>query len=240
MTYLSTEIDQLDWIDIRHRLTSEGYAVLPGLLLPAARQGLVRMMDPPCLLHRVTLESIGLGCGDIFQYNSSLPETLLQWKSALYRHLVPVANQWCATIDEGHRYPAELETFLRLCRRAGQMQSASNLTRLSEGDYLALHQRAQETHVFPFQVVAQLNGSDEDFTGGEFVLVEQRPRMQTRPFVLPLESGDACIICAAHRPITGRNGVHRVNMKHAISRIRSGVRIGLETTFHLVTDRALS
>ncbi|WP_408164310.1 2OG-Fe(II) oxygenase [Caballeronia jiangsuensis] len=135
-------------------------------------------------------------------------------------------------MDVEYRYPAELEEFLRLNRTAGQVQQLSHLNRLGAGDYLALHQSSEGDHVFPLQVVALLSEPGKDFHGGEFVLTEQRPRMQSRPMVLPLGLGDMAIISTAHKPFRGTKGFYRVNLKHAISRVHRGERVGVALSFH--------
>ena len=131
-----------------------------------------------------------------------------------------------------HRYPAELEDFLRRNQKAGQTRAQSHMSRLGVEDHVSLHQRNDGEQVFPMQIVAVLSEPGAEFQGGEFVMTEQRPRMQSRPSVLPLKLGDAAIIATAERPFKGTKGYYRVNLKHAISRVRKGERIGLELSFH--------
>jgi len=131
-----------------------------------------------------------------------------------------------------HRYPAELEDFLRHNQKAGQTRAQSHLSRLGLEDHVSLHQRNDGEQVFPMQIVAVLSEPGTDFRGGEFVMTEQRPRMQSRPMVLPLKLGDAAIITVAERPFKVTKGYYRVNLKHAIGRVRKGERIGLELSFH--------
>ncbi len=154
------------------------------------------------------------------------------WRSAFYRHLASIANRWHEVLSVEYRYPAKLDDFLKRNRRAGQVRPQSHLNWLGAEDYLALHQRGGGEHVFPLQVVALLSEPGGDFEGAEFVMTEQRPRMQSRPMVLPLKRADAAIICTAERPFKGSRGYYRVNLKHAVSRVRSGERVGLELSFH--------
>lgn len=227
MTSLTTQIDQLDWEQIGTQLDLEGYVLLPGLLTP-----LLTLPDDFDSLRCVSLASADLGRGEIRYFRENLPEPLSAMREALYPHLARVANHWNDTLDVAYRYPDALQSFLKRNRHAGQLQGISHLNRLGDGDYLALHQRADNEVVFPLQLIGLFSSPNQDFTGGEFVMTEQRPRMQSRPMVLPLAQGDAALICTAQRPFKGSKGYYRVNLKHAISRVRSGQRIGLELSFH--------
>lgn len=222
-----TMIETLDWSAIADQLDSEGQAVLPGLLATAT--SLAQDMGR---LRRVSLASSDLGRGDLYYYGVDLPQPLATLRESLYPHLAAIANRWNETLGVEYRYPATLAAFLQRQREAGQTRPLSHLNRLGESDYLALHQRADGEHVFPLQLVGLLSAPGQDFTGGEFVMTEQRPRMQSRPMVLPLRQGDAALISTAQRPFKGSKGYYRVNLKHAISRVRSGERIGLELSFH--------
>jgi hypothetical protein len=224
-----TTIDHLKWTDIAHQLDIEGYAVLPGFM---ALEQAHKLTQQPETLRHVSLASADLGRGDLFFFGAQLPTPMQNWRTAFYRHLAPIANRWNETLNVAYRYPGEHDEFLRRNREAGQSRPLSHLSRLNEADYLALHQRDEGEHLFPLQVVALLSKPGEDFRGGEFVMTEQRPRMQSRPMVLPLQAGDAAIISTAQRPFKGAKGFYRVNLKHAVSRVRSGTRFGLELSFH--------
>ncbi|TDV27305.1 hypothetical protein C7405_11771 [Paraburkholderia caballeronis] len=232
MTSSTTAIDRLDWADLGEQLDREGYALLPRLLLPEHARQAGREAGMSNALRRVTLAVDDAGRGELFYFGDDLPAPWRAWRIAFYRHLAVIANRWSESLDADRRYPAELDAFVRLNRQAGQTQPQSHLNRLLDGDYLALHQRADGEQVFPFQVVALLTEPGRDFHGGEFVMTEQRPRMQSRPIVLPLTLGDAAIISTAQRPVKGSAGYYRVNLKHAISRVRGGERIGVELSFH--------
>lgn len=232
MASISTRVNNLNWTDISRQLDVEGYAVLPGLLTPAQIRTLTHRIDGPPNLRHVSLAAHDLGHGDLYMFGNDLPEPLAAWRTAFYARLARIADRWNETLAIGYRYPIALEDFLRHNRQAGQVRALSHLNRLDVSGYLALHRQNTGEHVFPLQLVALLSAPDEDFTGGEFVMTEQRPRMQSRPMVLPLRQGDAAIISTAQRPFKGGKGYYRVNLKHAISRVRSGQRIGLELSFH--------
>ncbi len=232
MTSPNTKIDRLDWAGISAQLDIEGYAVLPGLLDASTAHDLARQTETMSAAHRVPLASADLGHGELFYFDASLPTPLEIWRTVFYRHLAVIANQWAEILGVDGSYPAELGDFRRRNQKAGQVQAQSHLNRLGVEDYVALHQRSAGEQVFPLQVVALLSEPGKDFHGGEFVMTEQRPRMQSRPMVLPLKLGDAAIISTSERPFKGTRGHYRVNLKHAISRVRQGERIGMELTFH--------
>ena len=223
---MTAPIDRLDWRDIAAQLDDEGFALLPGLLGPDAARQLARDVEAlPC----VPLTE--LGRGELFPFGDTLPAPWTTWRPALYRHLSVIANRWNERLDLAHRYPADWSEFVQWNRHAGQSRPQSHLNRLRAEDYLALHRCDEGEHVFPLQIVALLGEPGRDFEGGEFVMTEQRPRMQSRPMVLPLALGDAAIITTAARPARGGAGDYRVQLRHAISRVRAGQRVGLELSF---------
>ncbi len=231
MTASVTAIDRLDWAGIARQLDIEGHAMLPGLMPPGRCRELASAIDRPGSLRHVSLAESNLGRGDLFCFGEQLPEPLPAWRAAFYRYLAPIADRWNEVLDVPCRYPARLDDFLRRNREAGQAGPLSHLIRLDEAQHLAFHQHEGE-HVFPLVVVVLLTEPGRDFEGGEFVMTEQRPRMQSRPMVLPLRSGDVAIIGTAQRPLEGRKGYYRARLRHAISRVRRGTRIGLELSFH--------
>lgn len=232
MTEISMSGNAPDWTEAGAQLDSDGYALLPGVLAPYEARELARRITADGIARRVSLESLELGRGEIGRFDARLPESLASWRAALYRHLAPIANRWNEMLGVPYRYPPELGAFLQRNSEAGQDKALCHLNRLGVDDYLALHQSRDGEHVFPMQVVVLLSAPGEDFMGGEFVLTEQRPRMQSRPMVLPLALGDAAIISTAQRPFSGTKGYYRVNLKHAISRVRDGERLGVELSFH--------
>nr|WP_242702663.1 2OG-Fe(II) oxygenase [Achromobacter sp. SD115] len=221
----------MDWEALRAQLDADGYALLPGLLDASSARGLAHSVSAGDS-RRVTLESAELGRGELFYFDKAMPAPLQNWRSGFYRRLAPIANRWQEILGVAHRYPDELDEYLRHNRDAGQMRAQSCLVRLGVEDHVSLHQRIEGSQVFPLQIIALLSEPGADFQGGEFVLTEQRPRMQSRPTVLPLKLGDVAIIATAERPFKGAKGYYRVNLKHAISRVRMGERNGLELSFH--------
>jgi len=231
MTSLDAPLDRLNWTDIGLQLDAEGHVVLPGLLGVDVARDLAQQATAAGA-RRVALESDDLGRGELFYLGAGMPAPLELWRTALYRRLVAIANRWNETLGVALRYPAELGDFLRRNREAGQTRAQSHLSRLGGEGHVSLHQRNDGEQVFPMQIVAVLSEPGVDFHGGEFVMTEQRPRMQSRPAVLPLKLGDVAVIATAERPVKGSQGYYRVNLKHAISRVRKGERIGLELLFH--------
>lgn len=225
-------IDQLDWPGITAQLDIEGYALLPGLLAPEQARDLACHTDTLKTLRRTSLASSDLGRGELFYFDSGLPAPWSAWRATFYWYLSPVANRWNETLGSGYRYPPELEEFLERNRQAGQTESQSHLNRLRVDDYLALHQRHDGEHVFPLQIVGLLTEPGSNFHGGEFVMTEQRPRMQTRPMVLPLRKGDAAIFAVNSRPMKGVRGDYQVKLNHGVSKLHSGKRHTLGVIFH--------
>ena len=232
MTSDHSIIECLDWADIARQLDSEGYAVLPGLLAADTARELALEVETRESIHHVPSAPVDPGGSELYYFGASLPAPLDNWRMTFYRHLTVMANRWNEILGVSDRYPQEFDEFVRRNQQAGQTQGQSHLSRLGPQGYASLQQRNDDEQVFPLQIVALLSEPGEDFQGGEFVMTEQRPRMQSRPMVLPLKLGDVAIISTAERPVKGANGYYRVNLKHAISRVREGERIGLELTFH--------
>lgn len=222
-------IDTLDWNRIEHDLDDQGNAMLPRFLDSAQCRSLAALVDQPAVSGCITLDATDSGRGELFLLAPPLPEPLAELRSALYPRLAPIANRWNELLNSDKRYPAELKDFQQ---HATQPRPLSTIGRLRKADYQELRRNADGDCMFPLQLVVLLSESGRDFTGGEFVMIEQRPRVQSRPMVLPLRQGDAAIIPIAHRPCKGNNGHYRVNLKHAISRVRSGERVGIELLFH--------
>jgi hypothetical protein len=232
MTSPDTLIDRLDWAGIGAQLDAEGCCLLPGLLGAEAARRLARRMPVAADGEGASRRGADPGNAEVFYFDSALPAPLDAWRTAFYGHLAAIANRWNDTLGMDDRYPATLGDFLRRNRKAGQTRGQSYLSRLGVEDHVPLHQRNAGEEVFPLQLVALLSEPGTDFQGGEFVMTEQRPRMQSRPMVLPLGLGDAALIATAQRPFKGSKGHYRVNLKHAIGRVRQGERIGLELSFH--------
>jgi hypothetical protein len=161
-----------------------------------------------------------------------LPRLVADLRSAFYPHLAPIANRWNEALHSDVRFPESHAAFLARCRQAGQSRPTPLLLQYAAGDYNCLHQDLYGEHVFPLQVTILLSQPEQDFEGGEFVLTEQRPRMQSRAEVVPLQRGDAVIFAVHHRPVQGTRGNYRVNLRHGVSRVHSGHRHTLGVIFH--------
>jgi hypothetical protein len=174
----------------------------------------------------------GFGQGEYKYFSYPLPQTIAALRSAFYPHLAVLANRWNEKLGVATRYPAAHAQFLARCHEAGQRRPTPLLLQYGADDYNCLHQDLYGDCVFPLQLAILLSQPAEDFTGGEFVITEQRPRMQSRAQVVPLRQGDAVIFAVHHRPMPGTRGVYRVNLRHGVSRIRSGQRHTLGVIFH--------
>jgi hypothetical protein len=174
----------------------------------------------------------GFGQGEYQYFGYPLPEIVSGLRSAFYPQLAPIANRWNGQMRIDSVYPATHAEFLSRCREAGQDRPTPLLLQYQAGDYNCLHQDIYGEHVFPLQVAILLSQPGTDFGGGEFVMTEQRPRMQSRPEVVPLQQGDAVIFAVSHRPVQGTRGIYRVNLRHGVSRVRSGKRHTLGVIFH--------
>ena len=227
---ITDSIDRLDWATIAIQLDREGYALLPGLLTAEQTDSLLRQAAD-MELHREIITG-GHGRGERFFLPEPLSGSLDVMRTHFYTHLVRIANHWNELLQMPDRYPRDLAQYLDCNRDCGQVHALSHLNRLGQADNLTLEQYTDGKQIFPMQIVALLSRPDMDFGGGEFVMTEQRPRMQSRPMVLPLRQGDAAIIATAQRPFKGSKGYYRVQMRHAVSRVRRGERIGLELFFH--------
>jgi hypothetical protein len=181
---------------------------------------------------RIVMGRHGFGRGEYKYFAYPLPPGIAALRAGLYPRLAGIANRWNAAMGIAVRYPEALDEFLARCHAAGQTRPTPLLLRYGPGDYNCLHQDLYGEHVFPLQVAILLSDPGRDFTGGEFVLTEQRPRMQSRAEVVPLAQGEGVIFPVHHRPVQGTRGVYRVNMRHGVSRIRSGRRHTLGIIFH--------
>ena len=223
----------LDWQAIEDDLNRHGCAVVPGLLDPGACLVLAAQYEQPQRFRsRVVMARHGYGRGEYQYFAYPLPEPVAALRRALYMPLAAIANRWQAALGLEARFPPEHDAFLARCHAAGQTRPTPLLLRYGEGDYNCLHQDLYGEHVFPLQLAVLLSRPQFDFTGGEFVLTEQRPRMQSRVEVVPLLQGDAVIFAVAQRPVNGVRGSCRVSMRHGVSRLRSGVRHTLGVIFH--------
>jgi hypothetical protein len=178
------------------------------------------------------MASHGFGSGEYKYFAYPLPEVVARLRTALYARLAPIADEWNEALGVATRFPAAHADYLARCHGAGQRRPTPLVLRYEAGDYNCLHQDLYGEHVFPLQVAVLLSEPEREFTGGEFVLTEQRPRMQSRAEVVPLRKGDAVAFAVAHRPVRGKRGAYRVTMRHGVSRLRSGKRYTLGIIFH--------
>lgn len=226
-------VDSLNWSAITDNLNAFGNAVLPGLLTPTECQSLSSMYSvPDHFRSRVIMGRHGFGRGEYRYFNYPLPSIIEGLRTALYAKLAPIANAWNEAMGIDVRYPEVHAEFLGRCHAAGQARPTPLLLQYGQGDYNCLHQDLYGEHVFPIQIAALLAQPGVDFTGGEFVMTEQRPRMQSRPEIVPLKQGDAVAFAVNLRPVQGTRGIYRVKMKHGVSRLRSGQRHTLGIIFH--------
>jgi hypothetical protein len=230
---LGPRVAALDWAGIAAELDAHGSAVVASLLAPAQCAALADLYpaDAP-FRSRVVMARHGFGQGEYKYFAYPLPAVLAVLRASLYPPLSRVANRWNEAMGMAVRYPDDHAAFLRRCHRAGQTRPTPLLLHYGEGDYNCLHQDLYGEHVFPLQVTVLLSGPGRDFTGGEFVLVEQRPRRQSRAEVVPLRQGDGVIFPVSHRPVRGTRGPYRVTMRHGVSRVRSGYRRTAGIIFH--------
>jgi len=226
-------VSSLDWQRISQELDSQGSIVLERLISVDRCQALAAMYPQDELFRsRVVMGRHGFGRGEYKYFHYPLPDIIAELRTELYSRLVPVANRWNAAMGSEIRYPEKHAQFLERCHAAGQVRPTPLLLQYGEGDYNCLHQDLYGEHVFPIQVAILLSEPSRDFTGGEFVLTEQRPRMQSRPEVVPLRQGDAVAFAVHHRPVRGTRGFYRVNLRHGVSRLRAGRRHTLGIIFH--------
>ena len=214
-------------------LGEQGSAVLEGVLAPDECRAIAALYeDGGRFRSRVVMARHGFGKGEYKYFAYPLPELISGFRTALYPRLAPIANDWNERMGIEQRYPAGHAAFLELCHQAGQLRPTPLLLQYGPGDYNCLHQDLYGELAFPLQVAILLSEPGRDFTGGEFVLTEQRPRMQSRPEVVPLRQGDGVAFAVHHRPVKGTRGTYRVNMRHGVSRLRSGQRHTLGVIFH--------
>ena len=225
--------DGVDWHAVEDALNDVGSAVLPSLLDNDACDALTALYPQDRLYRsRVVMERHGFGRGEYQYFAYPLPDLIAQLRTSLYPPLATIANRWNQAMDIDVRYPAKHADFLRRCHEAGQLRPTPLILQYGPGDYNCLHQDLYGEHVFPLQVAILLSEPGVDFSGGEFVMTEQRPRMQSRPEVVPLRKGDAVVFAVHHRPVQGTRGTYRVNLRHGVSRLRSGQRHTVGINFH--------
>jgi len=219
--------------ELAESLDSQGFALLKGVLSRQECRALAACYEEDRLFRsRVIMQRHNYGRGEYRYFTYPLPARVAQLRGELYTQLAPIANRWNETLKMSVRYPESHAEFLKRCHEAGQVKPTPLVLRYEAGDYNCLHQDLYGEHVFPLQAVFLLSQPAADFTGGEFVLTEQRPRMQSRVQVVPLEQGDGAIFAVNYRPVSGSRGFYRVNMRHGVSRLHSGHRFTLGVILH--------
>ena len=230
---IAARVDAIDWTQATTELDAQGCAVLKGLLSREECQALAALYpDDKHFRSRIVMGRHGFGRGEYKYFAYPLPQQIAELRPALYARLRDTANRWNEAMGIDIRYPTAHAAFLKRCHDAGQARPTPLLLQYEAGDFNCLHQDLYGEHVFPLQVAILLSEPGRDFSGGEFVLTEQRPRMQSRAEVVPLAQGDAVAFAVHHRPVQGTRGTYRVNLRHGVSRIRSGQRHTVGVIFH--------
>ena len=230
---VESRVEAIDWARVGTDLDAHGWAMLQGILSAKECSAIAGLYeDDSRFRSRIVMARHGFGRGEYKYFSYPLPEIIAGLRTSIYPRLAPIADRWNEAMGVDVRYPAEHAKFLARCHRAGQTRPTPLLLQYGRDDFNALHQDLYGEHVFPFQVAFLLSTPGDDFTGGEFVLTEQRPRMQSRAEVVPLGQGDAVVFAVQHRPVKGTRGFYRVNLRHGVSRLRSGHRHTLGVIFH--------
>lgn len=226
-------VSRIDWERVYSDLDAQGNAVIRDLLEKDECDQLISIYSEDNRFRKkVVMAAHGYGRGEYKYFNYPLPELVQNLRTSVYPNLVPIANRWNETMKLDVRYPEHHKEFLERCHEAGQIRPTPLLLKYGANDFNCLHQDLYGAHVFPLQLAVLLAKPGDDFTGGEFIMTEQRPRMQTTPMVVPLQQGD-CVIFAVHnRPVKGTRGFYRVNMRHGVSKIIAGSRHTLGIIFH--------
>jgi len=236
VTRPDARLQAYDWAGLADELDAHGCAMLEALLSPNECMALAGLYaDDGRFRSRVVMGRHGFGRGEYRYFDYPLPDVVAELRGAAYPLLVPIANRWNASMGLAVRYPATHAEFIERCHAAGQRRPTPLLLQYGAGDYNCLHQDLYGEHVFPLQLAILLSEPGRDFSGGEFVLTEQRPRMQSRVEVAPLRQGDAVLFAVHQRPVQGTRGSYRVTMRHGVSRVRSGHRHTLGIIFHDAT-----
>ena len=230
---MGRQTSSIDWDVLAANLDAHGCAVVERLYSPTECQAIASLYEQDGLFRsRVVMAAHGFGRGEYKYFAYPLPDPVAETRARLYPGLAAVANRWNAALGIEARFPREHAAYVRRCHAAGQKRPTPLLLRYQEGDYNCLHQDLYGEQVFPLQLTVLLSEPGRDFSGGEFVMTEQRPRMQSRAEVVPLRQGDAVVFAVNERPVRGSRGIYRVRLRHGVSRVRSGRRHTLGVIFH--------
>ena len=223
----------ISWEQVSRDLDEEGNAIIERILSTDECDEIRALYEEEKLFRsHIVMERHNFGRGEYRYFSYPLPDLVTRLRTSLYPHLVPIANRWNEALSSDVRFPAAHAEFIRRCHEAGQTKPTPLILKYGPDDYNCLHQDLYGEHVFPLQLAILLSEPETDFTGGEFVMTEQRPRMQSRPMVVSLRKGDGVVFAVNQRPVQGRKSVYRVNLRHGVSRIRSGSRLTLGIIFH--------
>jgi len=232
-TTIHERVDALAWDDLGGQLDSRGFAITAPLLDGGECESLADLFDGGRFRSTIDMARHRFGEGRYRYFDHPLPDTIAALRGAFYPHLAPIANDWSERLrGDGETFPLEHEVLLERCRRAGQERPTPLILRYGEGDWNALHQDLYGDVFFPFQIVTVLSEPGTDYEGGEFVLVEQRPRAQSRAHVVQPPRGAFVIFPTRHRPNAGTSGYHKVGLRHGISTVTRGSRTALGIIFH--------
>ncbi len=230
---IDERVDGLDWDAIAAGLDRAGYATTPPLLTPGECDSLIALYArDDGFRSRVVMERHAFGRGEYKYLSYPLPSVVDSLRRSIYPRLVPVASRWRRSLGQDGEFPGTLDEYLGACHAAGQQRPTPLILRYGVDDYNCLHQDIYGELVFPLQMTVLLSRPGVDFTGGEFLLVEQRPRAQSKGEVVPLSQGEAVVFAVRHRPVPGERGTYRVSLRHGVSRIRSGERLSLGLILH--------
>jgi hypothetical protein len=230
---LKARVDSIDWTRVQADLDAQGWAIAPGLLSDAEARSVSSLYHrDDCFRSHVVMARHGFGRGAYKYFRYPLPDPIATIRAAVWPHLVPIANEWQDRLKREERFPAIHAEFLDRCRQAGQDRPTPLLLEYGPGDYNCLHRDLYGQHVFPIQMALLLDLPGVDFTGGEFVMTEQRPRMQSRAMVLPLGLGDAAFFAVNSRPVRGTRGDYQVRLNHGVSQVTEGRRHVAGIIFH--------
>jgi uncharacterized protein len=230
---LAARIAALDWAAIGESLDARGYATLPALLSAEACRGLAAMYEEGARFRsRIVMERHAFGQGEYKYFAYPLPPLVAALRERLYPRLAPIANRWSGLLGEEVRFPPTLKGYLRRCHAAGQTRPTPLMLKYETGGYNCLHQDLYGALAFPLQITFLLSAPGHDFSGGEFLLLEQRPRVQSKGEVVPLGQGEAVVFAVNHRPVKSKRGFYRARLRHGVSRLRAGSRLALGIIFH--------
>ena len=230
---MEKRIERLDWAAMRASLDDRGYASTPALLTPAECGELIALYDSrEAFRNRVIMERLGYGLGEYKYFAAPLPPLVATMRTNLYERLAPIGSDWMRAMRLGEGFPAQLDDFLEICHRSGQSKPTPLMLRYEAGGYNCMHQDLYGEIFFPIQMTVVLSRREADFSGGEFLLTEQRPRAQSRGEAITLDRGAAIIFATRWRPVRGARGHYRVNVRHGVSRLKTGHRFSLGIIFH--------